>query len=297
MSAVRNATGAPVGDPRTGSAGRVELTGAVWAELVGELRLGVLLQDEGGAVLAANELAAELLGLARDELFAGTPPPGWHATDESGAPLPEFADLAGQVLRTDTQLAMPMMITSGNGRRVRLWVTYFPITHRGHARLLVVLRPVLIPVGHAHGLVDPLTGLPNRALLFDRVDQALVRARTHGTLASLLLLDVSGMAGINAELGFHRGDLLLTVLAGRLREGLRDDHTVARYGGDRFAVVAEHPDGTGEPIAARVRDLVGRSARLGGHRITPGARVRWATSDGSSSVHDLVARVESRLVR
>jgi diguanylate cyclase (GGDEF)-like protein len=297
MCAVRNATGAPVGDAPTGSAERVELTDAVWAELVAELRLGVLLQDEGGAVLAANEPAAELLGITREDLFAGTPPPDWQATDESGAPLPEFVDLAGQVLRTGTQLALPVMITHGSSRCVRLWVTYFPITHRGHARLLVVLRPVLIPVGHAHGLVDALTGLPNRALLFDRIGQALVRARTHGTLTSLLLLDVSGMARINAELGFHRGDLLLTVLAGRLREGLRDDHTVARYGGDRFAVVAEHPDGTGEPIAARVRDLVGRTTRLGGHRITPAARVRWATSDGSSSVHDLVARVESRLLR
>jgi diguanylate cyclase (GGDEF)-like protein len=152
-------------------------------------------------------------------------------------------------------------------------------------------------VGHARGLVDPLTGLPGRALLLDRLDQALIRARTHGTLTSLVLLDLCRMGDVNKEFGFHRGDVLLTVLAGRLREGLRDDHTVARYAGNRFAVVAEHPDGTGEPIASRVRDLIGRSVRLGGQRVCPSARVRWMTSDGSNSVLAVITHLEGRLNR
>lgn len=267
-----------------------EITEVVWGELVAELDIGLLLQDEHGTVLAGNDLAADLLGLTRAELLTdGT---SGRLTCDDGTPLPDPADLAGQVLRTETQLAVPVLVSR---RGLRLWATYYPVSHRNRPRLLVVLRPVHTEVGHAHGLLDPLTGLPDRALLLDRLDQALIRARTHGTLASLVLLDLCRMAEINDRFGFHRGDVLLTVLAGRLREGLRDDHTVARYGGNRFAVVAEHPGGTGEPVAARVRDLLGRSVRLGGHRINPSARVRWVTSDGTASVHSVITHLESRL--
>jgi len=267
----------------------------VWTELIAELPVGVLLQDEHGTVLAGNDPAADLLGLTRAELLGGRRPEGWVARDEGGAPLPEPAELAGQVLRMASQLAIPMLVSLRGRRDVRLWATYYPVSHAGRARLLVVLRPVHTAVGIARGLVDALTGLPNRVLLLDRLEQTLIRARTQGTLASLVLLDVSRMADINREFGFHRGDVLLTVLAGRLREGLRDDYTVARYAGNRFAVVAEHPGGTGEPIAARVRDLVGRSVRLGGQRVCPSARVRWMTSDGSNSVLAVITHVEGRL--
>lgn len=269
----------------------------VWTELIAELSVGVLSQDEHGNVLAANGPAAALLGLTRAELLDGRRPDGWSVLDESGAPLPEPAELAGQVLRTSSHSAIPMVISRPGRRDVRLWATYYPVRHAGRARLLVVLRPVQTAIGLARGLIDPLTGLPNRALLLDRLDQALIRARTRGTLASLVLLDVRRMADINREFGFHRGDVLLTVLGGRLREGLRDDYTVARYAGNRFAVVAEHPGGTGEPIAARVRDLVGRSMRLGGQRLSPSARVRWMTSDGSNSALAVITHLEGRLNR
>lgn len=271
-----------------------EITDTVWGELVAESRLGVLLLDERGVVLAGNRMAASLLGA---ELVGHEMPTGRLAPDDGGAPLPSAEELAGQVLRMESQLALPVLVDRGDLRDVRLWVTYYPVRHRGHSRLLVVLRPVHSTVGHTYGMLDPLTGLPNRALLLDRLGQALVRARTHGTLTTLVLLDVCGMNQINADFGFAKGDVLLGVLAGRLRAGLRDDYTVARYGGDRFAVVADHPSGTGEAIAGRVRDVVRRSVRLGGQRIGPNARVRWATSDGTTPVHSLITHLESRLDR
>ncbi|HEX4702790.1 MAG TPA: GGDEF domain-containing protein [Pseudonocardiaceae bacterium] len=280
-----------------GQTATAEITDTIWSEVVDELRVGVLLQDELGRVLVGNDVAAGLLGLSAAELVDGTRPDDWLASDDGGAPLPAPADLAGQVLRAGSQLAIPMLISRRGRRDVRLWVTYYPVSHRGRPRMLVVLRPVHTAVGHAQGLLDPLTGLPSRALLLDRLDQALIRARTHGTLATLVLLDVDGMTRINAEFGFQRGDALLTVLAGRLREGLRDDYAVARYGGNRFAVVAEHPGGSGEPIAARVLDLANRSVRLGGHRVGVRARVRWATSDGAVPVHSMITHLESRLAR
>lgn len=255
----------------------VQTTGsrAVWDEFVSELPVGVLLQDGNGAVLAANPLASSLLG---DAL----------ACDDSGAPLPSCADLAAQVLRTGSPLTIPMVLP-----HAQVWAEYHPIASRG--QVLVLLRPVQSDVPHSAGLLDALTGLPGRALLLDRLDQALIRARTQGTLASLVLADVHRMAAVNAAHGFRRGDELLTAVAGRLRQGLRADYTVARYGGDSFAVVAEHADGSGAAVAERVRELAGRAVRLGDARVRPGVRVCWVTSDGEAPLHAVIANAEERL--
>jgi diguanylate cyclase (GGDEF)-like protein len=181
-------------------------------------------------------------------------------------------------------------------RQTRLWAKYYPVSRAGARLMLVLLQPVNTDVGRSHGLLDPLTELPNATLALDRLDQALTRARTHGTLVSVVLLDVCGMTAINAEFGFQRGDDLLTVLGGRLRQGLRADHTVARFGGDEFLVIAEHPGGTGESVAARARELLARSVRLDGKRVAPEIRVGWVTSDGNNPVHSLITHLESHLV-
>ncbi|WP_433266791.1 GGDEF domain-containing protein [Actinosynnema sp. CS-041913] len=258
---------------------------AVWDELVSELPVGMLLQDETGTVLAGNRLAATLMDVPSSALPGLRQPQAW---DASGAPLPSCAELASQVLRTGSSLTIPMVLP-----HAQVWAEYHPLELRG--QVLVVLRPVQSDVPHSARLLDGLTGLPGRALLLDRLDQALIRARTHGTLASLVLVDVHRLAAVNRKHGFERGDELLAVIAGRLREGLRDDYTVARYGGDEFAVVAEHPNGSGEAVAARVRELAGRAVRIGGARVQPGVRVCWVTSDGDAPVHSVLAHVEERL--
>lgn len=270
---------------------------AVWDELIDGLPVGVVLQDEHGSVLAGNRLAADLLAMRHDELLSSRKPPDWQVCDDSGAPLPTCVELATQVLRTGAPLTIPVVVTRGDTARVQVWAEYHPVTLRGQPRLLVLLQPVHTDAPHSKGLLDPLTGLPGRVLLFDRLDQALIRARTHGTLTSLVLLDVHRLAAVNAEHGFHRGDELLMMLAGRLREGLRADYTVARYGGDEFAVIAEHPSGTGEPVAERVRDLASRPVRIAGTRVRPSVRVCWVTSDGDAPVHTVVSHVEERLRR
>jgi GGDEF domain-containing protein len=267
-------------------------TGSVWGELVDELPLGVLLIDSDGVVQAGNERAAELLGCTVAQLRTGERPDNWWVRDEGGAALPATADTVGQVLRARASLAIPMVVGIGDEPPVRLWVSYHPI---GQQRVLVALRPVHTDMGTAHSMLDPLTGLPNRVLLTDRLDQALIRARTHGTLVSLILLDIRRMGAINAEFGFRRGDDLLVFVAGRLRGGLRADHTVARYSGNRFAVIAEHPTGTGRPIAAQATELLGRSAKLGSERLRPSARACWLTTDGNIPAHRLLARLETRL--
>ncbi|MEU5851012.1 GGDEF domain-containing protein [Saccharopolyspora shandongensis] len=267
----------------------------VWDELISGLNLGVLLTDDRGQVLATNDVAAELMKLAKAELLTGGRPAGWQVRDDTGAPMPDWAELAGQVLRAGSPLSIPMVIARSGQPLSRIWADYHAVQVQGRRRVLVLLQPVHTDVPHSRGLLDPLTGLPARVLLLDRLEQSLVRARSRGTLSTLVLIDVQRLADFNAEYGFDRGDDLLTTLAGRLREGLSDEHTVARYGGDEFAVVAEHPSGTGEEIAAQARAAAGWPVRIGRKRVRPGLRVSWVTTDGQASVHAVLARAEQQL--
>lgn len=136
-------------------------------------------------------------------------------------------------------------------------------------------------------LVDPITGLPTRMLLLDRLDQSLARSRTHGTRTSLVVLAV---AADPDDVGLRPSDPF-PAIGTHLRSTLRDDHTVARSGPDELAVVAEHPDGTGRSIAILVRDLAREAATIPHARI----RVAWATSDGQVETRVLLTHAIRRL--
>ncbi|GAB1512064.1 diguanylate cyclase domain-containing protein [Actinophytocola sp. KF-1] len=228
--------------------------GEVWDELA----VGVLLCDGRGRVRAVTGCAARLLGLTDDEVAR---PCGWGLTDDLGTPLPDLPVIAAQVVRTGTAATLAVMA----GRR-RLWLELYPVA--GASAAFAVVRPVHTDVVRDKGLLDPLTGLPNRVLLFDRLDQALRRARVRGTTVTLVLV------ALPDERRLHEtGTLLVT--------GLDVDHTVARYGVGTVAVMA---DGDGD-VARRVTALVARPVRVG-----------WATSDGTHSVHDVVARAEAAVL-
>ncbi|MDZ4048203.1 MAG: diguanylate cyclase [Pseudoxanthomonas sp.] len=84
---------------------------------------------------------------------------------------------------------------------------------------------------------DPLTGLPNRRLFLDRLDQAFKHAKRRGLSLALLYIDLDGFKAVNDTLGHEAGDCLLVDVAARLAACLREDDSVARLGGDEFTVI------------------------------------------------------------
>jgi diguanylate cyclase (GGDEF)-like protein len=107
-------------------------------------------------------------------------------------------------------------------------------------------------------LHDPLTGLPNRTLLIDRLAQAVRAAeRDHGPGVTVLYLDLNDFKLINDTYGHATGDQVLVEVARRLRAAVRPADTVARLGGDEYAVVAEAlPPPDAAVLAQRLRDAL-----------------------------------------
>ena len=116
-------------------------------------------------------------------------------------------------------------------------------------------------------LHDPLTGLPNRALFLDRIEQALQRAARHDEIVSVAFVDLDDFKSINDTLGHAAGDELLVGVAERLRSALRGMDTAARLGGDEFAVLLQGLPERAEVVQVAERLLSALSAphELAGH--------------------------------
>lgn len=152
---------------------------------------------------------------------------------------------------------------------------------------------------HERSLHDPLTGLANRGLFFDRVSHAIARlGRRPGPFLAVLFVDLDNFKTVNDTLGHARGDRLLTLVAERLLMAVRDVDTVARLGGDEFAVLLEDLSTEEEAILVAERavnllrapfDLAGKSANVSA---SIGVALR---SDDSTGTDTLLAEADAAM--
>jgi diguanylate cyclase (GGDEF)-like protein/PAS domain S-box-containing protein len=134
---------------------------------------------------------------------------------------------------------------------------------------------------------DALTGLPNRALLKDRLEHAVASAHRHARRAALIFIDLDNFKDVNDSLGHDIGDELLKLVAERMRSVLRDSDTVARLGGDEFVILIEESHGGHDldAVVQKVFEALSLPCIIGGHRLYPGASLGIATypEDGNDA--------------
>jgi diguanylate cyclase (GGDEF)-like protein len=140
---------------------------------------------------------------------------------------------------------------------------------------------------------DPLTDLPNRALLESRTERALARASRYNEAAGLLYLDIDDFKRVNDTLGHSGGDQLLKEVALRLSTSIRPTDTAARLGGDEFAVLLEDVVESGEVelVAGRILDSMRRPFYIDNQTLL------CSTSIGASIVSPDVTTFEDLLKR
>ena len=157
-----------------------------------------------------------------------------------------------------------------------------------------------IRVGQAHSesLRDPLTGLPNRVLLDDRIEQAFRRSRRSGERFTLIAVDLDGFKDVNDVRGHRAGDIVLKTLARRFEAVVREADTVARVGGDEF-VVLSLGTGTEERASAlvgRMQSALRRPFKVEGASVEIDASIGWAIyPDDGATAEDLLARADGQM--
>lgn len=227
------------------------------AAITFESQQGVIVTDPETLILRANQSFIAMTGYGAEELVGETPrilqsgrqnkafyAAMWDEIERTGAWQGEIWNR-----RKDGAIApewLTITAVKGESGEVTHYVgTYIDITARKAAEEEIRLL----------AFYDPLTGLPNRRLQRDRLQQAVVASGRSGQYGAVLFIDLDNFKILNDTLGHNLGDVLLQQVAGRLTKCVRQGDTVARLGGDEFVVMLEDLSGQAGDAAAYARQL------------------------------------------
>jgi len=241
------------------------------AEIGGRIRV-LIVEDNLGDAILVREMLREV-DPARFELVHATRlSEGIDRLRGAGADcvlldlsLPDAEGLDALPQIQGASLDVPIIVFSGRSderiavRAVQEGAQDYLIKGQVDGRLLarsinyaVERKRVEAELAH-QALHDALTGLPNRGLFLDRLEQALARNSRHGSDLAVLFCDLDRFKVVNDSLGHGAGDLLLVDVARRLEEVLRMGDTAARFGGDEFVILCEEVSGAHQAIAIAER--------------------------------------------
>lgn len=204
------------------------------------------------------------------------------------------ADIVPQVLaNTVWSGELECRTATGSTTAVTLWVPHHDPS--GTPRTATVLIGAAITEHASRVAPDPLTGLPTRVVLLDRLDQARRRSRRNGDLMAALFIDLDGLKSVNDRHGHDQGDAALIRASDRIRSSMRDGDTVARFGGDEFVVLCESLDHEGQAtrVAERILESLADDTEL-----PLSASIGLAFDRGGAlSALDLVGRADAAMYR
>jgi diguanylate cyclase (GGDEF)-like protein/PAS domain S-box-containing protein len=236
-----------------------------YRQIVTTAKEGILTVDPDTSISAVNQQAADMLGYSIDELV------GHQISEFSGAEGPESAR-AEEAQWSDGRLTGERETTlrDRDGTIVSVLLNESPLLDKegryaGQLGMITDLteRKELEDELAFQATHDPLTGLPNRLLLVDRLHLALGRAEPERTGVAVVLVDIDRFKDVNTVYGHGGGDELLVEIADRLSASVREPDTVARFGGDGFVVVSEGTGLFAEELAERLRLAIGAPCSVG----------------------------------
>jgi diguanylate cyclase (GGDEF)-like protein/PAS domain S-box-containing protein len=235
----------------------------------------MLITDINGLIQHVNPAFTAISGYTPAEAIGQTP-----ALMSSGRHDPEFYAEIWHTIRAGRQWRGEIINRRKDGALHTDLTTISPVfDKRGEVVRFVAIQHEIterkrLEASLAHmAHTDALTSLPNRALLFDRLERALIESRRGGTAFALFFADLDGFKQINDSYGHETGDDLLRAVANRLIDCVRESDTVARMGGDEFAVILREtgPCANVMAIADKMIDALAHPFDLQHHDLPTGA--------------------------
>jgi len=266
---------------------------------------GMIIHDASGRIVSTNSSAERILGRRKDQLVGKTPEDlEFDAVREDETPWPiDLRPVTVTLLTGKPQSDVVVGHRMPDGSLTWLSMNVRPLggsDGQASAGVAVSFTDITERRSFEEKLTylaqnDALTGLPNRALLLDRLGQAITRAMRRGMLVGVMLVDLDRFKEINDSLGHSAGDLVLKEVAGRIRRALRDSDTVARLGGDEFCVVLEDCESRDKVAVAatKLRQVLDEPVVAEGREMFTGASIGLAVyPDDGSSIEDLIKHAD-----
>ncbi|MFA7281632.1 MAG: EAL domain-containing protein [Sterolibacterium sp.] len=265
---------------------------------------GIFLQDETGFV-DCNHHGARMYGLTKEQLIGRSPaelcperqPNGRLSAEMAGERI--AAAMKGEVTHFEWQALQ------ADGTTLDVEISLSLVVMNGKNYLQAIVRDITArrqaeeEIKHL-AFYDPLTQLPNRRLLLDRLKQALASSQRNRRFGALLFIDLDNFKTLNDTLGHHIGDLLLQQVAERLSTCVRAGDTVARLGGDEFVVMLEDlSEKAGEAVtqtetvAEKILATLSQTYQLAGYQQRSTPSIGATLFDQSTtSIEELLKRAD-----